>query len=118
MSHKTKIAMVGGGSYNWMPRLLCDLVQTPELENSEVVLLDLNLTAAKEVKAAMDRICAGNKKNFRFIASSKEETAFKDADFVIITISTGGLDMMAHDLEIPEKYGIYQTVGDSVGPGG
>jgi alpha-galactosidase len=118
MSHKRKIVMVGGGSYNWMPRLLCDLVQTPELENSEVVLLDPNLTAAKEVKAAMDRICAGNKKNFRFIASSKEETAFKDADFVIITISTGGLDMMAHDLEIPEKYGIYQTVGDSVGPGG
>ncbi len=115
---KTKIVMVGGGSYNWSPRLLCDLVQTPELENSEVVLLDINLTAAKEVKTAIDRICADNKKKFNFIATSDEDKAFKDADFVVITISTGGLDMMQHDIAIPEHYGIYQAVGDTSGPGG
>jgi alpha-galactosidase/6-phospho-beta-glucosidase family protein len=46
------------------------------------------------------------------------DTALKEADFVIITISTGGLDAMDHDLQIPEEYGIYQTVGDTVGPGG
>lgn len=40
------------------------------------------------------------------------------ADFILITISTGGLDTMKHDLEIPEKYGIRHTVGDTVGPGG
>jgi alpha-galactosidase len=118
MSSKTKIVMVGGGSYNWSPRLLCDLVQTSELEGAEVVLLDLNLTAAKEMKAAIDRICADNHKKFSFTATNNEDKAFKDADFVLITISTGGLDMMRHDLKIPEKYGIYQTVGDSVGPGG
>ena len=69
MLPKIKIVMIGGGSYNWSPRLLCDLVQTPELENSEVVLLDINLTAAKEVKAAIDRICSDNKKKFRFTAN-------------------------------------------------
>jgi alpha-galactosidase/6-phospho-beta-glucosidase family protein len=118
MSYKTKIVMVGGGSYNWSPRLLCDLIQAPELEGSEIVLLDINLKAAKEMKAAIDRICKDNHKKFTFIATTNEDTAFKDADFVLITISTGGLDMMRHDLEVPEKYGIYQTVGDSVGPGG
>ena len=110
--------MVGGGSYNWSPRLLCDLIQTPELEGAEVVLLDLNLTAAKEMKSAIDKICKDNNKKFNFTATTNEDKAFKDADFVLITISTGGLDMMRHDLEIPERYGIYQTVGDSVGPGG
>lgn len=118
MAVKYKIVMVGGGSYNWSPRLLCDLVQAPELEGSEVVLLDLNLTAARAMKAAIDRICADNQKKFRFTATTDEEKAFRDADFIVITISTGGLDMMKHDLEIPERYGIYQTVGDSVGPGG
>ncbi len=118
MTTNTKITIVGGGSYVWGPRLLCDLVQTPEFDNSDVMLLDINLKAAEEMKAALDRICADNDKNFRFIATSNEEEAFKDTDFVIITISTGGLDMMKHDLEIPDKYGIYQTVGDSVGPGG
>jgi alpha-galactosidase len=118
MLPKTKIVMVGGGSYNWSPRLLCDLVQTPELENSEVVLLDINLTAAKEVKAAIDRICSDNKKKFHFTATSNEEKAFKDADFIVITISTGGLDMMQRDIEIPERFGIYQAVGDTSGPSG
>ncbi|MEI6425081.1 MAG: alpha-glucosidase/alpha-galactosidase, partial [Lentisphaerota bacterium] len=118
MSHKAKIVMVGGGSYSWSPRLLCDLVQAPELEGSEVVLLDLNLKAAEETKAAIDRICIDNHRNFHFTATSNEDKAFKGADFVLITISTGGLDMMRHDLEIPDRYGIYQTVGDSVGPGG
>jgi alpha-galactosidase len=51
-------------------------------------------------------------------ATSSEPEAFRHADFVIITISTGGLDMMAHDLAIPDKYGIFQTVGDTAGPGG
>ena len=118
MSTNTKITMVGGGSYNWCPRLICDLIQTPELENSDVFLLDINLKAAQEIKAAADRLCRDNDKNFRFFATNNEEEAFKNTDFVIITISTGGLDMMKHDIEIPEKYGIYQTVGDSVGPGG
>lgn len=118
MSTNSKITMVGGGSYNWCPRLICDLIQAPELENSDVFLLDINLKAAQEVKAAADRLCKDNNKKFRFIATDSEDEAFKGADFVIITISTGGLDMMRHDIEIPEKYGIYQTVGDSVGPGG
>ena len=43
MSHKTKIVMVGGGSYNWCPRLLSDLIQTDELIGSEIILLDPNL---------------------------------------------------------------------------
>ena len=44
--------------------------------------------------------------------------ALDGADAVVVTISTGGLKAMAHDLEIPEKYGIFQTVGDTTGPGG
>jgi alpha-galactosidase len=116
--NKAKIVMVGGGSYGWSPRLLSDLIQTPELEGCDVVLLDLNIVAANEIKAVADRLCADNKKKFRFTATNNEDKAFKDADFVIITISTGGLDMMQHDLKIPERYGIYQTGGDSVGPGG
>ena len=118
MLRRNKIVMMGGGSYNWCPRLLCDLVQTPELEGSEVALLDPNLAAAKEIKAAAERICADNHKDFRFVATSDEDEAFAGADFVLITISTGGLATMRHDLEIPERHGIYHTVGDSVGPGG
>jgi alpha-galactosidase len=40
------------------------------------------------------------------------------ADHVVVCISTGALDSMQHDIAVPERYGIRQSVGDSVGPGG
>jgi len=113
-----KIVMVGGGSYGWSPKLLSDLVQTPELEGSEVVLLDPDTKAAGEIEAVGRALAAGQGKAFSFRATRSETAAFRGADFVIITISTGGLRAMAHDLAVPERYGIYQTVGDTVGPGG
>ena len=46
------------------------------------------------------------------------EKALAGADFVVATISTGGFDSMRHDLEIPRRHGVAQSVGDTVGPGG
>ena len=113
-----KITMVGGGSYNWSPKLLSDLMQTPEMEGSEIVLLDINIEAAEEIRAVAETLASSLGKHYTVWATSDEASAFRDADFVVITISTGGLEMRRHDLIIPEKYGIYQTVGDTVGPGG
>jgi len=45
-------------------------------------------------------------------------TALPGADYVVLTINTGGYQATRQDLEIPEKYGLVQTVGDTVGPGG
>ena len=50
--------------------------------------------------------------------TTDQRRAVDGADFVIVTISTGGFDSMAFDIDIPAKYGIRQSVGDSVGPGG
>ena len=113
-----KIVLVGGGSYSWSCTLLSDLMQTPELDRSELVLLDPNLRAAREIAAAGTAMMKALGRRFQFTVTDSEPVAFRDADFVVITISTGGLDMMEHDLAIPERYGIYQTVGDTVGPGG
>jgi len=113
-----KIVIVGGGSHNWGPRLISDMLHEPILNGSEVVLLDPDQQAADEVLAAAEKMNEFRGSDFIFSATDSEEEAFKQADFIIITISTGGLEMMAHDLKIPEKYGIFQTVGDTVGPGG
>lgn len=117
-SNPLKIVVVGGGSYNWSPTILCDLMHKAGPGACEVVLLDHNAEAAYEIQKAMERVSSDHGKDFRFTVAGSEEEAFPDADFVIITISTGGLEMMEHDVTIPDKYGIFQTVGDSVGPGG
>jgi alpha-galactosidase len=101
-----------------MPVILSDLVLAPELGDSEVVLMDINpepLTLTGPL-ANLYAEKAGSKLRFRTTTSYEE--AMRDADYVVVTISTGGLEAMRVDLEVPEKYGIYQTVGDTVGPGG
>lgn len=113
-----KIVMIGGGSFSWSPKLICDLLNEECLENSVVVIEDINLEAAEQIKAIGERLAHDNGKKIKFIATNNEDEAFRNADIVLITISTGGLETMRPDVEIPEKYGIFQSVGDTVGPGG
>jgi alpha-galactosidase/6-phospho-beta-glucosidase family protein len=113
----TRVCFVGGGSYNWMPKLLGDLALTPDLEGS-IVLHDLNPTAMEDIAAYGRKALASIGSRFSIETTTDLERALDDAEFVVVTITTGGLDSMALDLDIPEKYGIYQSVGDTVGPGG
>lgn len=118
MKASIKIVMVGGGSVNWSPTLINDLVLTSGLQNAQFTILDVNEEAGNKMVQfgrmlvkSRDLAC-----DFYYTGSRKE--AFTNADYVIITISTGDLDAMEYDLKIPEDYRIYQTVGDTVGPGG
>jgi len=115
---RKKIVLVGGGSNAWAPNLVKDMLLTEPLAASEFVLYDLDLEAARLVKAYLDRLTRGLRKPCSIKATADLARAFDGADYLIITISTGGLDAMAHDLAIPEDFGIYHTVGDTSGPGG
>lgn len=113
-----KIVFIGGGSYQWGINIIRDMLVTKGLDNSHLVLLDINKKAAEDVKKAALATQKRTKTNWRIEVSTNRKQALKKADFVITCISTGGFDAMEHDLEIPWKYGVYQTVGDTVGPGG
>ena len=113
-----KIVMVGGGSCNWSPKLICDIIHEESLDGSEIWLEDIDLKAAEKIKAAGERLAKDNGRRLTFIVTADEDTAFRGADVILITISTGGLTTMRPDIEIPERFGIYQSVGDTVGPGG
>lgn len=113
-----KIVLVGGGSVNWSPKLLNDLTLTPSLGNATYVIYDKDEQAAVRMARLGDKLVRDRGLNATFGYSMDEKEAFGGADFVLITISTGDLEAMEHDLTIPEDYRIYQTVGDTVGPGG
>ena len=113
-----KIVFVGGGSYGWMPGILKDMLLTEAVSGSEVVLYDIDRNASDLVAALMERVNRELGTGGTFVSTDRRESALEGADYVVITISTGGLDAMVHDLAIPEEYGIYHTVGDTAGPGG
>ena len=113
-----RIVVVGGGSFQWVPKLLIDLVNTPSLADAELVLEDVN-PAPLEPMADFVRHVVGLKGvDLTVSTTTNQKEALAGADYVVVTISTGGFASMRHDLEIPEKHGIKQSVGDTVGPGG
>ncbi len=115
-----KIAVVGGGSYCWTPTLFRDIICTEGLEGSEIVLEDINQKHLDDLHRCCKAILAqlGKTNQFKLGATMNLPTALRGADYVILTITTGGYGAMEHDLKIPYKYGIWQPVGDTVGPGG
>jgi alpha-galactosidase len=114
---ETRICFIGGGSYNWMPKLLGDLALTADLHGT-VVLHDLNPTALEDIQRYGRKVFERNGSRFSIETTTDLARALDGANFVVVTITTGGLPTMALDLDIPEKYGISQSVGDTVGPGG
>ena len=115
-----RITIVGGGSYCWTPILLRDILFTPGLEGAEICLEDINKKHLADLMKCSRAIIkqAGKEKGFTLTGTPNEREGLKGADCVILTITTGGYGSMAHDLRIPYKYGIYQPVGDTCGPGG
>jgi alpha-galactosidase/6-phospho-beta-glucosidase family protein len=117
VSATVRICIVGGGSYNWSPILLRDLAATPELTGT-VVLHDIDAAAGEELCRLGRKIASATGSGLSIEANPDQREALRGADAVVVTITTGGLAAMRHDLEIPLRYGIRQSVGDTVGPGG
>lgn len=114
-----KIAHIGGGSRYWARDLLAELAQTGVL-TGQVDLYDLNYEAAKKNVAVADAFYSRPeaKARFKVRAVRKLKDALQGADFVVLSIEPGPTSCRFADLEIPARYGIYQSVGDTTGPGG
>ncbi len=108
-----------GASYSWTRTLVSDLLACFADEPLEIRLLDLDEEPAR-ISSDWCRAAAGSagRSGDHFLALTDRQRALDGADAVLITLSTGGLAAMAEDIRIPEKYGIYATVGDTAGPGG
>ena len=114
----TKITIIGGGSYTWAPTFMRDVFGTPELAGSTIVLQDIAPQRVELTHALGQKMIADFNLDFRLEKTLSLEEALQGADFVILTITTGGLESMRADLEIPAQYGIRQSVGDTTGAGG
>ncbi len=114
-----KIAYVGGGSRGWAWGLMSDLSSCNDI-SGDVYLYDIDFEAAysNEIIGNKFNNCEGAKTVWNYHAVKTAEEAMTGADFVIISILPGTFDEMEVDVHEPESYGIYQSVGDTSGPGG
>ena len=114
-----KIAYIGGGSRGWAWGLMSDLVSAEDI-SGEVALYDIDLEAAKANEIIGNKFngAEGAKSTWNYKAVPTLKDALTGANFVVISIMPGTFDEMDSDVHAPEKYGIYQPVGDTTGPGG
>lgn len=115
---KQKITIIGGGSYGWAFGFIRQFADVENNNEYELVLNDINEEALNIVFSAGMKYIKDNKSGLILRKIMNLNKAIDSADFILVTISTGGLETMKNDLEIPEKYGVLHTVGDTVGPAG
>jgi alpha-galactosidase len=113
-----KIAIVGAGGYVFPLRLVGDLLSFPALRDGTLALMDISLAGAERTGRAARDLVEHHGFPTRVETTDSRERALDGADYVIVTFQVGGVEAYRHDVEIPRKYGLDQTVGDTLGPGG
>ena len=113
------IAYIGGGSRGWAWTFMADLSMEEQLSGT-IRLYDIDMEAAKHNEIIGNNLSkqADVKGKWNYTTSTNLEEALTGADFVVISILPGTFKEMHSDVHSPEKYGIYQSVGDTTGPGG
>lgn len=113
------IAFIGAGSTVFARALLRDLFTFPELRSSIVHLMDIDADRLRDSERVARQVANDAGTDATIVATTDRRVALKDADYVVNMIQVGGYEpATVTDFDIPKKYGLRQTIGDTLGIGG
>jgi len=117
-----KITFMGAGSTVFARNVLGDCMCVEALRDGEFALYDIDakrLAESEQIISVMNKTKGGHAKITTFLGAENRKAALKGADFVVNAIQVGGYDPCTiTDFEIPKKYGLRQTIADTLGIGG
>ncbi|HIU67659.1 MAG TPA: alpha-glucosidase/alpha-galactosidase [Candidatus Caccomorpha excrementavium] len=118
-----KITFMGAGSTVFARNVLGDCMCTPALRDSEIALYDIDAQRLKDSEIILNAINANINESRASISTwlgeENRKEALRGADFVVNAIQVGFYDPCTIiDFEIPKKYGLRQTIADTLGIGG
>jgi alpha-galactosidase len=113
-----RIVIVGAGGWVFPLELSRDILAFPALGASTLVLYDIDLPAAERTAASVRRLIQIGGLPTHVEIAPDLPSALRGAEVVLTVFQVGGVESYAFDIEIPREYGIDQTVGDTLGPGG
>ncbi|MUZ73943.1 alpha-galactosidase [Agrobacterium vitis] len=119
MTKQPKITFIGAGSTVFMKNIIGDVLQRPALSGARIALMDINPQRLEESEVVARKLIS------TFGASATVETfadqrqALEGANFVVVAFQIGGYEpCTVTDFEVPKKYGLRQTIADTLGVGG
>lgn len=114
-----KICFLGAGSTIFAKNVLGDCILSPELGKFEIALYDIDHERLEDSRCMLANINKNYNGNADIKAYKNRKEALRDADFIINAIQVGGYEpCTVTDFEIPKKYGLRQTIADTLGIGG
>ena len=119
MSRQAKITFIGAGSTTFMKNIVGDVLQREHFENAKIALMDIDGKHLAESEIVANRVIETLGVNPTLTAHLDQREALDGADFVVTAIQVGGYDPCTiTDFDVPKKYGLRQTIADSIGVGG
>ncbi len=113
------VALVGAGSMVFTRQVVSDLLRRPGLRDGlRLALVDADPGRLAAALALVERLVEESGARARVAAFAERADALAGADFVINTIQVGGYAATRADFDIPARYGLRQTIADTVGVGG
>lgn len=114
-----KIAFIGAGSTVFAKHLIGDVLSFPELADSHIALMDIDAERLKTSQVVAEQVNRVLGTKATITATTDRAEALVDADYVINMVQIGGYKpSTVIDFEIPKKYGLRQTIADTLGIGG
>lgn len=113
-----RITLVGAGSVVFTRDLCNDILLTPALQESTIVLMDIDPARLERSRLLVQALIDRRRLKTHVEATTDRRSAVRGAKYVVTTFQQGGLTAYGLDIEIPERYGVEQCIGDTLGPGG
>ncbi|BAB52744.1 alpha-galactosidase [Mesorhizobium japonicum MAFF 303099] len=119
MARHPRITFIGAGSTVFMKNIVGDVLQRPALSGATIALMDINPQRLEESAIVVNKLIATLGVKAKAETYSDQRKALAGADFVVVAFQIGGYEPCTiTDFEVPKKYGLRQTIADTLGVGG
>jgi len=118
MSTRRKITFIGAGSVVFARNILSDIYTYSELKDTNISLMDIDKERLEVARVMAEELKTESGSSAKIETYTDLELALKGSNYVINTVQIGGKESTYIDFDIPEKYGLKQTIADTHGIGG
>ncbi|WP_224337614.1 alpha-glucosidase/alpha-galactosidase [Haloprofundus halobius] len=113
-----RIAFIGAGSMVFARKLIGDILSFEELSDSTIALVDIDEHRLERTTRVAEAMVENGGVDATVESTTDRREALDGADYVLNMINVGGTEPFENEIRIPERYGVGQAIGDTLGPGG
>jgi alpha-galactosidase len=119
MATTPKLTFIGAGSTVFMKNIIGDVLQREALSDIRIALMDINPKRLEESEIVVRKLVSTLETAAQISTHLDQREALDGADFVVVAFQIGGYDPCTiNDFEVPKKFGLRQTIADTLGIGG